>query len=135
MAKGLILDTSVIIAAERQRLKLRTVIGDDDPAISAFAAMELLRGAHQASPMQRDIIALDAEAWLAVMPIVNYTIDIARAHAYLMTHTRRAGLTRGAIDLVIAATACATGRTLLTTDAAAAFDDLPGVRAEIVKIN
>lgn len=126
MARQLILDTSVIVAADRQRLKLHTVIGDDDPAISAFTAMELLTGAERASPAQRDLIALNAEAWLAVLPILNYTIKVARAHAYLMTHTRQLGLPRGPVDLAIAATASATGRTLLTADAKAGFDELPG---------
>jgi len=135
MARRLILDTSLIIAADRQQLRLNSVIGDDDPAISAFTAMELLAGVDRASPMQRDVIALNAEAWLAVLPIVNYTIKVARAHAYLMTHTKREGLPRGSADLVIAATASATGRTLLTADAKADFAKLPGVRAEVVKIS
>lgn len=134
MARQLILDTGVVIAAERQRLKLQAVIGDDDPAISAVTAMELLTGVDRALPTHRDLIALSAEAWLAVLPILDYTIDIARAHAYLLTHTREAGRPRGAVDLMIAATACATSRILMTTDAAAEFDDLPGVRAEVVKV-
>ncbi|MDQ0789403.1 hypothetical protein [Streptomyces sp. B3I8] len=40
---------------------------------------------------------------------------------------RGEGSPRGAHDLIIAATAAATARTLLTTDTAA-FDALPGVR-------
>jgi tRNA(fMet)-specific endonuclease VapC len=135
VARQLILGTSVIIAADRQQLKLQKVIGDDDPAISAFTAMELLTGADQASPAHRDLVALNAEAWLAVLPIVNYTIKVARAHAYLMTHTRQLGRPRAPVDLAIAATASATGRTLLTADAKAGFDKLPGVQAEVVKIS
>jgi tRNA(fMet)-specific endonuclease VapC len=37
-----------------------------------------------------------------------------------------------AYDLLVAATAAATARTVLTRDASAAFDDLPGVRAQVV---
>ena len=49
------------------------------------------------------------------------------AHARLLGHVRRIGRPRGAHDLIIAATATATGRTVLTADASAAFGDLPGV--------
>jgi tRNA(fMet)-specific endonuclease VapC len=131
----LILDTGVIVAAERRHLELRTVIGDHDPAISAITAMELLVGVGRTQPKYRDMIALNAEAWLAIMPVENHTVHVARAHAHLATHTRRTGRPRGPIDLVVAATACATGRTLITTDSAAAFHDLPGVRAEVVRVN
>jgi tRNA(fMet)-specific endonuclease VapC len=134
VADRLILDTGVIVAAERQRLQLRFVIGDNDPAISAVTAMELLAGVDRALPHYRDMIALNAEAWLAVMPIENYTVEVARAHAQLAMHVRRVGRPRGALDLVIAATASATGRTLITTDAAAAFQELPGVRAKVVRV-
>lgn len=50
-------------------------------------------------------------------------------HARLLAHVRRAGKPRGAHDLIIAATAAATARTLVTFDGKAAFDDLPGVHA------
>lgn len=132
MATRLILDTGVIIAADRHQLELRTVIGHADPAISAITAMELLSGVNQAHSPYRDMVALNAEAWLAVLPIEVYTLNVARVHAHLVTHTRQAGRKRGAVDLIIAATASATGRTLITTDEAAAFHELPGVRAEVV---
>jgi tRNA(fMet)-specific endonuclease VapC len=43
------------------------------------------------------------------------------------------GKVRSAHDMIIAATAAATGRVLLTTNASAAFDQLPGVRAEVLE--
>jgi tRNA(fMet)-specific endonuclease VapC len=39
---------------------------------------------------------------------------------------------RGAYDLLVAATAATTARTVITMDSSAAFDDLPGVRAQVV---
>lgn len=62
----------------------------------------------------------------------DYTADVASHHADLMAHTRRTGHPRGAHDLVIAATARATGRTLLTTDARAELGELPGVSVRVV---
>ena len=42
------------------------------------------------------------------------------------------GKTRGAYDLMIVAMAAATVRIVITMDSSAAFDDLPGVRAQVV---
>lgn len=50
----------------------------------------------------------------------------AQAHAGLLASVRRSDTPRGAHDLIIAATAVATGRTVVTADRAA-FDTLPGV--------
>jgi tRNA(fMet)-specific endonuclease VapC len=44
----------------------------------------------------------------------------------LLTAVRRAGRPRGAHDLIIAATALATARTVVSADLTG-FDDLPGV--------
>ncbi|MFB7613064.1 hypothetical protein [Kitasatospora sp. NPDC056181] len=59
----------------------------------------------------------------------DYTPDTARIHARLMAYVRRQGKPRGAHDLIIAATAVATARTVVTADPPAAFADLPGVQA------
>jgi tRNA(fMet)-specific endonuclease VapC len=52
----------------------------------------------------------------------------ADVHARLLAHVRRAGRPRAAHDLIIAATAAATGRSVMTLDGKAGFGDLPGVR-------
>ena len=44
----------------------------------------------------------------------------------------RSGAERAAHDLIIAAAAVATGRTVLTTDRNARFEDLPGVDCILV---
>ncbi|MEQ4718882.1 hypothetical protein [Nonomuraea sp. B19D2] len=46
--------------------------------------------------------------------------------------SRRVGESRGAYELLIPATAAATASTVITMDASAAFDDLLGVRAQVV---
>jgi tRNA(fMet)-specific endonuclease VapC len=48
-------------------------------------------------------------------------------HATLLAHVRRSGRPRGAHDLIIAATAAARDRLVVSTDTTA-FADLPGVR-------
>jgi tRNA(fMet)-specific endonuclease VapC len=44
------------------------------------------------------------------------------------------GKQRSSYDLMIAATAAATNRILLTTDAKAEFNQLPGVRSEVIPV-
>ncbi|MCT2583593.1 PIN domain-containing protein [Actinophytocola gossypii] len=135
MVRRLILDTGVIVGFERQNSDLRAVIGDDEPAIAAITAMELLAGVNGVTSRHRDLVGLNVEALLTVMPVADYTVEVARVHAHLMKHTRLTGQPRSAFDLIIAATAAATGSLLLTTDAAARFDELPGVQAELVKLD
>lgn len=135
MARRLILDTGVLIQVERGKLDLHQLIGDDDPAIAAVTATEILIGVERSMPAHRDIRALHTEALLAVLPIETYNVDVARMHAILITRTRQSGRPRGTFDLIIAATAGATGRTLVTTDKAADFEGLPGVAVEVVTPN
>jgi tRNA(fMet)-specific endonuclease VapC len=58
--------------------------------------------------------------------------EVAVQHAALLAHVRRAGRPRGAHDLIIAATARATDRVLVTTDAKAGFTDLPEVKVRLL---
>ncbi|WP_214105700.1 PIN domain-containing protein [Acrocarpospora catenulata] len=133
MARRLILDTGVLIAAERGKASVDTVIGDtDDVAIAAITVAELLVGVEMADAARRPNRQAFVDEVLALIPVEEYTTDVARVHARLMVHVRREGKIRGAYDLLIAATAAATARTVITMDASAAFDDLPGVRAQIV---
>ena len=60
-------------------------------------------------------------------------VAVARAHASLLAHTRRAGEPSGAHDLVIAATALASDRAVVSADAQA-FERLPGLQFELRQI-
>ncbi|GGS79866.1 hypothetical protein GCM10010156_43310 [Planobispora rosea] len=93
---------------------------------------ELLTGVELADDARRPGRQAFVDEVLALIPLEECTTDVARVHARLMAHVRRTGKTRGAYDLMIAATAAATARVIITMDASAAFDDLPGVRAEVI---
>lgn len=69
---------------------------------------------------------------LGTLPVEPYGLATAEAHGRLLAHVHRSGTTRGAHDLVIAATAVATRRTVLTTDRSARFHELPGVTCLVV---
>lgn len=58
--------------------------------------------------------------------IEPYDLDVAEAHAALLAHVRRAGTPRGAHDLIIAATARAHKRKVVSLDESG-FAELPGV--------
>jgi len=63
---------------------------------------------------------------LATIPVLHYDVDVAMAHADLLLAVRKQGRPRGAHDLLIAATARATQRTVVSGDSPA-FAELPGV--------
>lgn len=128
----LIVDTGVLVALERgQALAARALPDDADLAVAAVTAAELLVGVELADETRRDARERSVDALLAAVPVLPYDLAVAREHARLLAHARRTGRPRGAHDLQIAATAVATGRTVLTTDAQA-FSELPGVPARVV---
>jgi tRNA(fMet)-specific endonuclease VapC len=132
MARRVILDTGVFIAIERGRLDVDTVLGADDAAIATITAMELLVGVERANDAHKQARAVHVEALLSSLPIEAYNLGVARVHARLAVEAMSKGRPRSAYDMMIAATAAATNRILLTTDANAGFDRLTGVRAEVL---
>jgi tRNA(fMet)-specific endonuclease VapC len=123
----LIVDTGVLVRRERRAAIPTEVVPDDaDIAIAAITASELLVGVELADGVRREARAATVRAILETFEILPFDLGVARHHATLLAHARRSGRPRGAHDLQIAATARATGRTLVTTDRSA-FDDLPGV--------
>jgi tRNA(fMet)-specific endonuclease VapC len=66
------------------------------------------------------------EQVLATIPVDDYDLEVARAHADLLVESRGAGRARGAHELLIAATAVARARELITLDRAG-FGGLTGV--------
>lgn len=123
----LILDTGALIALEREDADRTDVLPDDaDVAISAVTVSELLVGVELAQDAYRDRRSEIVEGTIERVEIIAFSLEIARHHAKLLADTRRAGRPRGAHDLQIAATAKATDRLVVTTDAAA-FEGLPGI--------
>lgn len=123
----LILDTTVLVSAERHGGSLDAVIGDeDDVAIAAITAAELLVGVELADARHRGRRRSFVEAILSTVPVEEYDLHLARVHARLLAHVRRSGRPRGAHDLLIAATALGRERIVVTADPRG-FQDLPGV--------
>ena len=128
-----LLDTTFLIDTERDSGNLDAVLDDeDDVALAAITVAELLVGVELASQAHRQQRAAFVEDVVSSLPVIPYDLSIAEEHAVLLTAVKRTGRPRGAHDLLIAATARATQRTVVTADASA-FADLPGVEVRSYK--
>ena len=108
------------------------VKADDDLVIAAVTVAELRTGIELASDTHRAARADFLVRVLETLPVEPYDVETAEAHGRLLAEVHRSGTRRGAHDLIIAATAVATKRIVLTTDRNARFDDLTGVDFELV---
>jgi tRNA(fMet)-specific endonuclease VapC len=133
VGRRLILDTNVLIAYERGRID-RSALDNDEIAVAAVTVaqyrvgIELAGAAERAADRARALAAI-----MSVVDVLDYTEVTAAHHARLIAHVRSTGTPRGAHDLIIAAHAAESGRALVSLDAKARFDGLPGVAvAEVV---
>jgi tRNA(fMet)-specific endonuclease VapC len=133
---GLILDTSVIVAGERGRLRLREFCaahGSDEQFISAITAAELLHGVERATAgelraRRREVV----EGVLADFAVLDFDLDVARRHAALWAQLAAAGTPIGPHDLQIAATALHHGFAIATLNEGE-FRRVPGLVLEDVQ--
>lgn len=122
------MDTTFLIDAERSADDLDDAIDDnDDIAIAAVTVAELRVGALLATRKHRAARTAYVEDVISTIPILDYDVGTAEAHAELLAAVRKQGKPRGAHDLIIAATAKASDRRIVSADATA-FQDLPGVQ-------
>lgn len=122
----LILDTTVLVDAERGGDALRAAVEDsDDVAIAGVTVAELKVGIELAEGRRRETRERFVSEVLAAVSIEVYDASVADAHAALLAHVRRTGTPRGAHDLIIAATARARDRQVVSFDGD--FGGLPGV--------
>ena len=130
---GTLIDSSVLIAAERGRLQLEAALGgrtDEAFAIAAITASELLHGVHRAKTQsQRQRREAYVEKLLASLPVLAFDLVVARLHASLAAELASRGVSVGAHDLLIAATAAAAGYKVATHDMRS-FAKIPGVELE-----
>jgi tRNA(fMet)-specific endonuclease VapC len=116
-----------LVDADRSDAALEDLIADEDEvAVAAITIAELLVGVHLADDGHRAVRQQFVDDIKSVIPIISYDMAVAASHAELLAALRRQGRPRAAHDLIIAATATATQREVVSADTAA-FDDLPGV--------
>ena len=123
----LLLDTTFLIDAERSGDILDEFIEDDDDvSVAAVTIAELRVGALLADGRRRTTRAAFVDEVIDTIPALGYDLDVAEAHAELLVQVRAQGKPRGAHDLIIAATAKAFDRTIVSADDGA-FRELPGI--------
>jgi predicted nucleic acid-binding protein len=116
---GTILDSSVLIAAERGQLDLDRLVekgGDEPVALAAITASELLHGVHRLGGVRRARAGRFVEELLGMLPVVPFDLDVARVHAVLSADLQARGTAVGAHDLLIASTAVYLGYDVATRD-------------------
>ena len=115
---GLVLDTCVLISAERQG-KITCFDewqnSEEEVYISVVTASELLTGVFRANTEARRLKrSAFVETIINEIPIIDFTLEVARLHAEIYAYLAERGQLIGAHDLIIAATALAQGHGLLT---------------------
>jgi tRNA(fMet)-specific endonuclease VapC len=129
MGRRLILDTNVLITYERGTID-RAALDEDELAIASVSVAEYRLGIELADTPERAAERARALTTItSVIDVLDYTATTAAHHGRLLAHVRRSGTPRGAHDLIIAAHAAETGRTVVSRDVKARFNDLPGVTA------
>lgn len=127
---GLILDSSLLIADEREHFKLATWVRTRPPepvATSAITFSELWFGIEAEENATR---ARRRRRWLDKtfrrLEVVPLDARVARIHAHIWAQLSKAGRMIGPHDLIIAATAISRGWTVATFNAAE-FEHVPGL--------
>lgn len=127
---GTLVDTSVLIAAQRDDIDLRALMAKQGAfavATSAICVSELLHGPHRlANAMARARAERSAERVLTGVAIVSFDLEIARLHARLAADLAAKGTPVGAHDLIIAATALSLDYRVATRDKRS-FPKIPGL--------
>jgi tRNA(fMet)-specific endonuclease VapC len=121
---GLILDSSVAIAAERRgdtvQVLLQRVIdttGDQETALTAVGVVELVHGIHRAdTPERRARREAFVEDLLSAVAVYPLTTDVARVAGKLDAEQQSHGIVIPFADLLIGATALSLGYSVLTAN-------------------
>ena len=125
-----LIDSSVFIALERQNRPvgaLASAAPDEPVALAAITASELLVGVKRAdTPVRRLRRETFVEAILDLVPVLAFDLRAARVHAQLWSQLMAVGVSIGAHDMLIAATALTHGYSVLT-DNVREYRRVPGL--------
>jgi predicted nucleic acid-binding protein len=132
---GVILDSSIMIEAERQRLDLASLlklvterIGEREVALCAITVAELAHGIHRADTLERRHVRRafldDLKAALIIYPI---TADTAELMGKIHAESSRQGIRIPFDDLLIGACALERGYAVATRNQRH-FEKIPGLQ-------
>lgn len=124
---AVLIDTDVLVDHERGGEQVDDVFGGEECAISVITVSELLHGVHRARGARRTRRRAFVEHVLSDFKPIPITEPVARVHAEVWADLAGRGVTVGAHDLWIAATALAHGLGVATRNAQD-FRRIPGLR-------
>jgi tRNA(fMet)-specific endonuclease VapC len=123
---AILIDTSVLVDAERGESTLERVVSDEH-LISVISVSEFIHGIHRAvDGARRTRRQAFVEQVLVELEALPITIEVARVHASIWAQLEAAGEVIGMHDLWIAATALTHGLQVATTNARE-FERVPGL--------
>ena len=115
---GLVLDTSVLIEAERGKFSLssllRKTFSKESIYISSISVSELYLGAHLSHKSFKEQRTTSIEIMISSLIILDFDSNVARAHAKAWSQLKKKGILIGPYDLIIAATCLYHQHSLLT---------------------
>jgi predicted nucleic acid-binding protein len=134
---GIILDTSVLIEAERQELiidKFTRNRKEELFGLSVISVAELLNGVHRADSTKRRLKrSAYVEKIIELFPVYSFEISIARIYSELWADLSRKGTQIGAHDLIIGSTALSLGFSVATFNLRH-FERIEGLKVERLNI-
>jgi len=132
---GVILDTSVLIEAERREFEIDKFTenrGDEIFGLSVITAAELLHGVHRADSTKRRLKrSAYVEKVIELFPVYVFDISTARIYSELWSDLSSKGIQIGAHDLIIGSTALSLGFSVATFNLRH-FEKIEGLKVEIL---
>ncbi|MFC1823318.1 type II toxin-antitoxin system VapC family toxin [Thermodesulfobacteriota bacterium] len=131
---GIILDTSIIIEAERDRFDIEKFVKGREEEIfglSVISVAELLHGVHRANTHQRRLVrSAFVERVIEIFMVYPFDIAPTRIYADIWANLQKKGILIGAHDLMIGSTALALGFSVASLNTRH-FDRIEGLKLEI----
>jgi predicted nucleic acid-binding protein len=137
---GVILDTSVLIEAERREFEIDTFAQNREEetfGLSVITVAELLHGVHRADSTKRRLKrSAYVEKVIESFPVYAFAfeISIARIYSELWSELSQKGIQIGAHDLIIGSTALSLGFSVATFNIRH-FERIEGLNIEIINID
>jgi tRNA(fMet)-specific endonuclease VapC len=135
---GVVLDTSVLIEAERRGFEIDKFTENREDEIfglSVITVTELLHGVHRADSTKRRLKrSAYVEKVIELFPVYVFEISVARIYSELWSDLNRKGIQIGAHDLIIGSTALSLGFSVATYNMRH-FEKIEGLKIEILTLN
>ncbi len=133
---GVILDTSILIAAERKEFEIDSLTEKREEEVfglSVISVSELLHGVHRANSRTRHLKrSAYVEKIIELFPIFVFEVSMARIYAELWSDLSSRGIRIGAYDLMIGSTALSLGFSVATHNVRH-FERIEGLKLEVLK--